>query len=123
MSHKIVVIDDDKVTVKLLEKRFLDSGWEVFTAFDGEEGFKQIQAHLPAVVVSDTLIPKLDGLQLAQKVKKDPRLAGIRFILISAVYKTIAFRQDIIDAGVDAFVEKPLDMPRLMALIKKYLNP
>lgn len=123
MSNKILVIDDDKVDLKLLEKRFLDSGLVVLTAFDGEEGLKMIQVHLPDVVLCDTLIPKMDGLQLAQKVKQDPQLSKIRFILMSALYKGIAFRQDIIDARVDAFVEKPIDMPRLMALVEKYLNP
>lgn len=121
MSQRILVIDDDKLLLRRLQKSLTELGCEVLTALDGEEGLRLIQMFRPDIVISDTLMPRMDGLDLARKVKGDAQLRSIRFILMSGIYKGVTFRQDIIDSGVDAFVEKPIDIPRLIGLVKKYL--
>ncbi len=62
------------------------------------------------------------GLNLQKKIKEDPKLARIKIILMSAVYKSQAYRTDIHESGADYFIEKPLDMKKLLNYLKEILS-
>jgi len=121
MSYKIIIVEDEKVTLRLLEHTLKQAGFEVFTACDGSSGLKIIRDHIPAIVISDILLPGIDGLELTKKIKEDPKLAKIKVVLMSAVYKGQAYRTYIYEAGADYFVEKPLDMKELLDYLKEIL--
>jgi DNA-binding response OmpR family regulator len=122
MAFKIVIIDDDRVTLRLLEKTLADEETEVLSAGDGGEGWKLIQEHRPALVISDMLIPKIHGIELVRLLKEDPVLSETKVILMSAVYKSLPFKKDIHESGADFFIEKPLDMEKLKGYIKKIFS-
>jgi len=122
VNKKIVVIDDDKVTLKLLENALLKLGLQVFLAQDGEKGLELSKEIKPDIILSDMLIPKLHGLDLCQKVKSDPELKQIKVILMTAVYKSLAFQQEIKSSGADDFITKPLDVNDLTNRIQKMLS-
>lgn len=122
MSYKIVIIEDEKVTLRLLEHTLKQAGFEVFTACDGSSGLKIVRDHIPAIVISDILLPIVDGLELTKKIKEDPKLARIKIILMSAVYKSQAYRTYIHESGADYFIEKPLDMKELLDYLKEILS-
>ncbi len=67
MSYKIVIVEDEKVTLRLLEHTLKQAGFEVFTARDGSSGLKIVRDHIPAIVISDILLPIVDGLELTKK--------------------------------------------------------
>ncbi len=119
MAKRILVIDDDSVTRTLLEKTIQKAGFEVSTAADGLKGFDLIQTTRPEVVILDMLLPKVHGLEVCARIRRDPLLDDVRIILMSAVYKTSSFRSDIEKSGADYFIDKPLNISKLVELINK----
>lgn len=117
-----MVVDDDQVTRKMLERALSELGFEVITARDGAEGFDLIQSVEPDLVISDMLIPKIHGVDLCKKIKADELLKETPIILISAVYKDVQFKCDIEDAGADSFVEKPIDIVKLKNIVENLLR-
>jgi|WetSurMetagenome_2_1015567.scaffolds.fasta_scaffold637102_1 CheY-like chemotaxis protein len=117
MTPKILVVDDDRTTLLLVTGRLIKLGYSVLTASDGEKGLELARLIRPNLVISDMLIPKIDGLTLCRTIKADPELTETRFILITAVFKQGAFRAEASAAGIDEFMEKPLDMDALIAKV------
>jgi len=117
MNKKIVVIDDDPVTREILNKTLSEGDFAVFLAKDGKSGHELVLKEQPDLVLLDLLLPKIHGLDLCRKIKEDPNLKTTRVILMTAAYKSPAFRQDINESGADDFIEKPLDTIELMKKI------
>lgn len=122
MSKKIVVIDDDRITLTMLEMVFSRHGFQVFSAQDGAEGYELVQKEKPDILISDMLIPKIHGTELCKKIKETPELKQTKVILMTAVYKGPSFRFEARDCGADDFIEKPLDMKDLLSRIDKFLK-
>ena len=109
---RVLVVDDDPVIVRLLRVNFEMEGYEVSTAADGEEALTAVRAQRPDVIVSDVMMPKLDGLAFAAALKADPVLASVPIILLSAKAQTTD-----VDAGLDIaddYVTKPFDPLELL---------
>jgi DNA-binding response OmpR family regulator len=119
MNKKIVVVDDDIVTVQTLERMLTKSEFQVFSAYDGEAGYYLVKKERPDVLITDMLIPKIHGLELCRKVKDSPELAKTRVLLISAVYKGQTFRAEVERCGADGFLEKPVSTSELLIRIFK----
>jgi len=116
-----VAIDDDWVTIKILEHLLVQAGFKVYTAFDGLEGWEQIQRHHPDLVVCDMLIPKIHGIEVCRQTKNEPSLKDIPVILMTGVYKGLSYNREIKDAGADGFIEKPIDAEKLAKMIQELL--
>src|SRR5688500_20252235 len=84
MPATVLVVDDDPVIQKLLQVNFEMEGYSVITAGDGEEGLAKTQAAHPVAVVLDVMMPKLDGLEVARRLKSDLDAQGIALVLLSA---------------------------------------
>jgi CheY-like chemotaxis protein len=119
MKGKILVIDDDKVTLTMLEMILSRHGYLTLSAQDGEEGLEVAIKHKPDVVISDMLIPKIHGLELCAKIRQDPQLKETRIILMTAVYKGAAFHFEAKDCGADHFIEKPIDTNGLLRKLEE----
>jgi DNA-binding response OmpR family regulator len=117
MAAKILLVDDDRPTLLLITGRLIKLGYSVMTASDGEKALELARLIKPGLVISDMLIPKMDGITLCRTIKADPEFANPRFILISAVFKQAAFRAEATAAGIDEFMEKPLNMDALIAKV------
>jgi CheY-like chemotaxis protein len=122
MKGKILVIDDDRVTLTMLEMVLSRHGFQVLIAKDGAEGWDLVWKERPNVVISDMLIPKIHGLELCSRIKQDPELKKIKVILMTAVYKGVSFQSDAKESGADYFVEKPIDTNGLLAKPEKSLT-
>ncbi len=112
-----VVIEDDWVTIKLLEHMLAQEGFNVYSAFDGLNGWELIRNHQPDLIVCDMLIPKIHGIEVCRKTKTDPSLKDIPVILMTGVYKGLSYNREIKDAGADGFLEKPIDVEKLTRMI------
>jgi DNA-binding response OmpR family regulator len=119
MNKKIVIIDDDQITLKILKKLLSQDDFQVFCALDGKSGYELIQSEKPDIVISDLLLPKIHGLDLCQKIKEDPNLKRTKVILMTATYKTAAFKREIRESGAEEYIEKPIDTIELMKKIYK----
>jgi DNA-binding response OmpR family regulator len=104
----VLVVDDDPVILKLLEVNFQMEGFAVLTAADGEEGVQVARAEHPDVIVSDIMMPRVNGLELVQQLKADPDTEAIPIILLSAKAQSSDVRQGM-EAGADDYVTKPFE--------------
>lgn len=123
MSRKIAIIDDDRVTLTLLEKVLKQEGFQVVTAMDGAEGLDLVIAEEPDIVITDLLLPKIHGLELCKKIKSHANLERVIIIVMTAVYKGLSFKGDIEESGADYYLEKPLDIPSLLGIIERSSLP
>jgi DNA-binding response OmpR family regulator len=119
---RVVIVEDDKVTQKILEKALVEAGLEVLIAEDGMKGLDVIQTNKPDIAIIDMLIPQLHGVDLCKRIRQNSLLKDIKIILMSAVYQFSTFRMEIEDAEADYFINKPLDMGRLLALVDEILG-
>jgi DNA-binding response OmpR family regulator len=117
---KVLVVDDDPVIVELLRVNFEIEGFEVVSAGDGTEGFERTLADRPDVVLSDIMMPRVDGLQLLTRLKRDVGTRSLPVILLSAKAQTAEVQQGL-DMGADDYVTKPFDPLELIDRVNAVL--
>jgi len=121
MRGKILLVDDDKVTLTMLKMILSRHGYQALSAKDGAEGLELVIKEKPDVVISDMLLPKTHGLDLCTKIKQDPQLKEIKVFLMTAVYKGAAFQFEAKSCGADHFIEKPIDTNELLKKLDEFL--
>jgi|SRR5262245_31122525 len=114
---KILIVEDDPFFLKVLHRRIASEGYQVVTAADGREGMKAIVAFEPDLVVSDWMMPEVDGLELCQSVKTGLRDAAPYFILLTAKGE-ISDKLLALETGADDYLTKPCDQGELMARVR-----
>jgi CheY-like chemotaxis protein len=115
-SGKILVIDDDKATRDLLERDFLEQGYEVLHAAGGREGLRIAKAARPDVITLDIIMPDLDGWSVLKALKDDPELCEIPVVLA-----TIMGDRDMGFAlGAADLVTKPFDREVLIRVVNRH---
>jgi DNA-binding response OmpR family regulator len=120
MALSVLVVDDDPVILRLLQVNFELEGIDVATAVDGEEGLKMAQSDRPDLVISDIMMPKVNGLELLAALRSSPDTASLPVILLSAKAQ-VADVQRGLELGADDYVTKPFDPLELIDRIYKVL--
>ena len=116
----MLVVDDDPVIVRLLQVNFEMEGFDVVSAVDGADGVEKAKAERPDIVVSDVMMPKMNGLQLATAIKADDATRHIPVVLLSAKAQVADIRAGL-DAGADDYVTKPFEPLDLIDRVNKLL--
>jgi DNA-binding response OmpR family regulator len=114
---KILIVEDDPFFLRVLQKRIAGDGYQVMAAADGREGMKAIVTFEPDLVVSDWMMPEVDGLELCQSVKTGLRDAAPYFILLTAKGE-ISDKLLGLQTGADDYLIKPCDHGELMARVR-----
>ena len=121
----VLVIDDDPVILQLLQVNFELEGFRVLVASDGEEGLRKAREYHPDVIISDIMMPRVDGLELLNELKNDVETQDLPVILLSAKAQKSEIQQGL-DMGADDYVTKPFDplklIERLNAAVNKATN-
>jgi len=110
---KILAVEDDAVARAVLRQALRRLGHEAIEAADGEQALELLQKEPVRVVVSDWLMPKLDGLELCRRVRARPGAEYTYFILLTGNEATADNQREAADAGVDDFLTKPLNLDEL----------
>jgi CheY-like chemotaxis protein len=112
----VLVVDDEADIVAIIREVLADHDLAVLSAYDGLEGLAIARRERPDLVLSDLMMPGLDGRELCRRIRADPALAGTRVALMSAVYNP-----GLRDGGEDVFILKPFGLARLEATILRLL--
>ncbi len=118
---RILVVDDLPLNLEYLEEELKILGYEVVTATDGEQALKQVASAGPDLVLLDLSMPNMDGLEVLQALRADPRYQGLPVILLTA-RKEYEDRVKGLDAGADDYITKPFHMGEVAARIKAQLR-
>lgn len=110
---KILVAEDDLISARALRLHLERVGHEVWAVHNGTEAWSVFEAEPIQVVLSDWMMPGLDGLQLCQNIRKCDGMEYAYFILLTAVNLSRANLRNAMNAGVDDFLSKPLDLELL----------
>jgi pilus assembly protein CpaE len=121
MAAKILVVDDDPNVQRLLQYTLKQEGYDVLIASDGTEGFRLYGAESPDLILLDVLLPKLDGYQVAEKIRAEE--SGTRHVPIIMLTAEREVEQKVrgLRAGADDYLIKPFHPAELLARIKSLL--
>lgn len=118
MTMRVLVVDDDESGRYLIASLMRGHGYDVVEAVDGEDALRQARATPVDVVVTDILMPRMDGYQLCREWKSDPKLSRAPLIFYSATYTDPADMRFADGLGADAFFVKPLEPDDLVSKIE-----
>ncbi len=119
-SGRILVVDDSEVIRQLIRVNLELEGFEVVTAADGAECLEVIHRVQPDVVTLDVVMPRLDGLGTAARLRSDPGTRDLPLAIISACSRPEV--EAGLDVGVDAFVAKPFEPAELVGVVRRLLE-
>ncbi len=115
---KVLVADDDPLLRAILQHKLTSSGYQVLTAGDGREALIQAQAHRPAAIVLDAMMPIIDGFETLRRLKSVAELSGIVVVMLTALKR----EQDIVSAlklGAADYLVKPFNPDELVARLMR----
>jgi DNA-binding NarL/FixJ family response regulator len=118
---KVLLVDDDSTCTALLSRYLVSKAYQVAIAEDGCQALEQLDEALPDLIISDIIMPKLDGFTLLEQVRQNANTNWIPIILLSA--KTASCdRLKGLNAGANAYLIKPLNLKELLAHVQTLLH-
>lgn len=119
----VLIAEDDENSRVLLENTLAATGYKVLSATNGQNALLLAQTGSPDIIVSDILMPVMDGYALCRAVKKDEFLKQIPFIFYTATYTDHQDQILALSLGADRFILKPVEMKELLSVMKELLEP
>ena len=120
-KRKILLIDDEVTLLEVMRTNLEIEGYEVVTEMSGETGLVSAVVDQPDLVVLDIVMPGVDGYEICQRLKTDPRTKYIPVIILTGLDETINVVRGF-ESGADDYLAKPFDNPELFARIKAVLT-
>ncbi len=120
----ILVVDDDPDLVEAICMKLESSSFRVEKAYDGIQALEKIKAEKPALVILDVMMPKKDGYEVCDEIKKDEKYKDITVVLLTAVAAAVPDTKYTHRGGrttlADEYIPKPIDLDKLMEIVKDY---
>ncbi|WP_242339965.1 MULTISPECIES: response regulator transcription factor [Anaeromyxobacter] len=120
MSKRVLIVDDEPSIVISLEYLLQREGYETAVAPDGEAALEAMAA-APDLVVLDVMLPKLNGFEVCERIRADPRWRGTKILMLTARGRDTEVARGL-RAGADAYVTKPFSTKELLAQMKDLLG-
>ena len=121
MAESILVVDDDPDIARFVEVNLRSAGYEVAVASDGEEALEKAGDMRPDLVLLDVMMPRIDGFEVAQRLRQNPQTANTSIIMLTA--KALSADKVLgLQAGADDYIIKPFDPIELLARVKGTLR-
>ncbi|MGW0903562.1 response regulator [Streptomyces sp. NPDC002853] len=120
VSGRVLVVDDNKVIRQLIRVNLELEGFEVVTAADGAECLDVVDQVRPDVVTLDVVMPRLDGLRTAARLRSDPRTRDLPVVIVSACTQYEV--ESGLEVGVDAFLAKPFEPSELLGIVRQLVE-
>ena len=119
---RLLVVDDDPIQLKLLKHHLGALGYEVSTHLDGADAYEAAATERPDAIVSDVLMPRLDGFGLCRRVRQDPGLASTPVILVSVHYVEGPDQKLAREVGANALVLRELGYAEIVSAVRRALD-
>jgi two-component system alkaline phosphatase synthesis response regulator PhoP len=117
-NKRVLVVDDERHIVRLIQVNLEREGYQVLTAFDGKDGLQKVKTEKPDLVVLDVMMPYMDGFEVLKSMKADPQTAGIPVIMLTAKAQDAdVFRGW--SSGVDCYLTKPFNPMELLTFVRR----
>lgn len=121
MTGQLLLVDDEPGLREAVQAYLEDSGFTVHVASNAKDGLHLAQQQLPDLVITDVMMPQVDGFQFLQQLREDPQCKKLPVVFLTARGMTTDRIQGY-NAGVDAYISKPFDPEELVAIVTNILN-
>ncbi|NOX88233.1 MAG: response regulator [Calditrichaeota bacterium] len=118
---KVLIVDDDKENVDLIAYFLKPQNYQIITAYDGVEALRLVESKKPDIILLDIRLPKMDGFQVCERIKKNYYTQFIPIIMITAL-KDLKNKIRSLEAGADDFISKPFENIELLTRVKSLLR-
>jgi CheY-like chemotaxis protein len=122
MPKKCLIVDDTFETVDIVTFLLKRAGYDVLTAYDGEQGLKMARAELPDLILLDIMMPVMDGLTMNRRLKEDPKTRPIPVIIMTARGGMEPMFQGSKDSPIQGYLVKPFSQQELLRRIDDLLK-
>jgi PAS domain S-box-containing protein len=119
---KVLIVDDDNTSRKLLRAVLETEGHAVIAAADGQEALDSLEHHPVEAIISDLLMPNLDGYCLCRAIRQDDRWSDLPFICYTAIYSSLDDEKLAINLGADAYLRKPSTSAQILDTLRASTN-
>jgi DNA-binding response OmpR family regulator len=120
MTRSLLIVDDEFGLADTTADLLAEAGYDVALAINGKLGLASLAARPADLVITDLMMPVMDGLELIQRIRADPTLAHIPTILMTALPDALPVGRDALH---DAVLIKPFSVAELLALVNRLLPP
>jgi CheY-like chemotaxis protein len=118
----VLVVDDEKDIQRVATRVIESLGYGLIVAHDGEEGLALARRYRPQLVLTDALMPRLDGREMGRRIKEDPECRATKVVVMTALYTNMKYRNEGLKAfKVDDYLAKPLAFEDLRNVLQKHL--
>jgi len=117
----ILVVDDEPANLALLNKLLKHQGYDVVEAIDGHSAIAAVAEHAPDLVCLDVMMPGLDGIEVCQRLRRQPEHVGLPILLLTALNRPEEKARGL-EAGANDFLSKPFDESELAARLRSLLR-
>ncbi|MBW4522390.1 MAG: response regulator transcription factor [Scytolyngbya sp. HA4215-MV1] len=121
MAGQLLLVDDEPGLREAVQAYLEDSGFEVNVAANAHDAWDQLQRNMPDLVISDIMMPQVDGYQFLKQLRDDPRFETLPVVFLTARGMT-ADRIQGYQTGCDAYLSKPFDPDELVAIVSNLLD-
>ena len=118
---RILIVEDNDLNRDMLSRRLERRGFEIATAVDGKQGLRMAETVSPDLILLDLSLPEMDGWQVLQHLKSDPKLKRVPVIALTA-HALSSDRDRALGAGFDEYDIKPVELPRLLKKVDALLT-
>ena len=119
-NKKILIVDDNKINIKILEKIIsTHTKYQTFSARSGKEAIDIVKTEKPALIFMDMMMPDVDGYEATRQIKDQPDRADVPVIAVTAV-DSKGLIKDVFACGCEDILPKPIDVATVVSIIKNY---
>jgi len=120
MSKKILIIEDDPITLKLTKYALQQEGYQVLTAPNGLEGLRKVKSEQPDLIILDIVLPGIDGFEICHRLRAEPQTAQLPILMVSAKAREID-RATGLKVGANDYITKPADPSEIVSRVESLL--
>jgi len=117
----ILVVDDEPAITASLSYCLEQEGYEVISAGDGKEAVQKVMDHIPDLIISDVMMPEVDGYELCRRIRQYYRTRHIPFLFLSAKSTSESKLQGL-ELGCDDYITKPFDLTELITKVRRIIE-
>lgn len=118
----VLIVEDVPDILRLLEETLKFKGYQAVTAVNGQEALEIIRRERPSLVITDIMMPKLDGFGLVHRLRINPETRDIPVIFLTATYVALEDKAFALNIGATRFIEKPVNFERFLETIEELMT-
>src|ERR671919_2759187 len=118
----LLIVEDDRDILRLLDATLTFKGYRVILAHNGREALDVIQLKRPLIVITDIMMPQLDGFGLVHRLRINPETCDIPVVFITATFVAPEDREFALNIGATRFIQKPVDLEKFLSTVAEVLE-